>query len=162
MKYPLFVIALFVFAMTGGCGEAGNKGKIGNSGGGTVREDPPKYDPNRGKGQYGDSGLFVGSSINEVLAREGKTLAEIKCFSCHKITHEKLVGPGWSGVTIRRKPAWIMNFITNPDAMLKTDPVAQSLLEICLVRMPDQNLSGVQARQLLEFMRKNDLTNKPK
>jgi hypothetical protein len=40
--------------------------------------------------------------------------------------------------------------------MLETDPEAQRLLELCMVRMPNQNLSTEQARQVLEFMRSND------
>jgi hypothetical protein len=34
--------------------------------------------------------------------------------------------------------------------------VGQAQLEICLVRMPNQNLSDADARSLYEFMRKND------
>jgi len=40
--------------------------------------------------------------------------------------------------------------------MLETDPEAQKLLELCMVRMPNQNISKDEARQLLEFMRSND------
>ena len=46
--------------------------------------------------------------------------------------------------------------ITNVDMMLENDPEAQKLLEQCLVRMPNQNISKDQARHLLEFMRSND------
>ena len=49
-----------------------------------------------------------------------------------------------------------MNMITNVDMMLEKDPEAQRLLEECLVRMPNQNLTKDEARQVLEFMRKND------
>jgi hypothetical protein len=42
------------------------------------------------------------------------------------------------------------------DEMLALDPKAQAQLEICLVRMPNQNLSDNDARSLLEFMREND------
>lgn len=49
-----------------------------------------------------------------------------------------------------------MNFITNTDEMLGKDPKVQELIQICLVRMPNQNLSDEDARDLLEFMRKND------
>ena len=66
------------------------------------------------------------------------------------------MGPGWHGVSQRHKPEWIMNFITNTDEMLNKDPKAQAMLEICLVRMPNQSLPDNDARQLLEFMRKND------
>ncbi len=49
-----------------------------------------------------------------------------------------------------------MNFITNTDEMLDKDPKAQEQLQICLVRMPNQSLADTDARELLEFMRKND------
>ncbi|MBK6776317.1 MAG: hypothetical protein IPG74_10930 [Flavobacteriales bacterium] len=53
----------------------------------------------------------------------------------------------------KRKPEWIMNMIVHTDAMLETDAEAQKMLEECLVRMPNQNLSQDEARQVLEFMR---------
>lgn len=69
---------------------------------------------------------------------------------------KKLVGPGWKEVTKRRKVEWIMNFVTNVDEMLNKDANAQAMLEVCLVRMPNQNVSDEEARSLYEFMRKND------
>ncbi len=52
-----------------------------------------------------------------------------------------------------------MNFVTNTDEMIEKDPAAQKMLEECLVRMPNQNLSEQDARSVLEFMRKNDNKN---
>jgi hypothetical protein len=49
-----------------------------------------------------------------------------------------------------------MNFITNPDPMIDKDPKLQAQLELCLLRMPNQSLSDADARNILEFMRKND------
>ena len=46
--------------------------------------------------------------------------------------------------------------ITNVDMMLEKDPEAQKLLEQCLVRMPNQNISQTEATELIEFMRQND------
>lgn len=86
----------------------------------------------------------------------GKGLYDLKCQGCHKLTDERIVGPGWKGVTQRREPHWIMNMITNVEMMLEKDTVAQKLLEQCLVRMPNQNLSKDDARHILEFMRSND------
>jgi len=40
--------------------------------------------------------------------------------------------------------------------MLEKDAEAQKLLEQCMVRMPNQNLSKEDARKVLEFMRNND------
>jgi mono/diheme cytochrome c family protein len=90
------------------------------------------------------------------MADAGLKIYEVKCSSCHKTSDEKLVGPGWAGVTKRRQPSWILNFITNPDPMLDKDPAALAMLELCLVRMPNQNLSDEEARDLLEYMRKID------
>ena len=90
------------------------------------------------------------------MADNGNKVYSVKCQSCHKLTNERLVGPGWKGVTGRNAAEWIMNFITNTDEMLNKDPKAQAQLEICLVRMTNQNLADEDARALYEFMRKND------
>jgi len=116
--------------------------------------DNPAYDPNRGEGKF--TKVELGASLDATKAENGKKVYEVKCSGCHKVTDEKLVGPGWAGVTTRHAPEWIMNFITNPDAMIDKDPKVQAQLELCLVRMPNQNLSDDEARNLLEFMRKND------
>lgn len=86
----------------------------------------------------------------------GKAQYDTKCMPCHKLDGTKLVGPGWAGVTKRRTPVWIMNMICNTDFMLSQDAEAQKQLELCLVRMPNQNVSVEDARKLLEFMRSND------
>lgn len=113
------------------------------------------YDPKRGLGKYDESNVDV-SKFDATMAAEGKKIAEVKCTSCHKPTEEKLVGPGWKGVTTRQTAHWIMNFITNPDPMINVDPELQKQLEICLVRMPNQGLNETEARQVLEYMREID------
>ncbi len=114
----------------------------------------PSYDPNRGTGKF--THVDIPANLDAAMAENGNKIYEVKCNSCHKLTEEKLVGPGWKGVTSRYAPEWIMNFVTNTDEMLDKDPKAQAQLEICLVRMPNQNLSDDDARALYEFMRKND------
>jgi cytochrome c2 len=94
--------------------------------------------------------------LNATWVSAGKATYELKCQGCHKLDDQRVVGPGWSGVTKRREPHWIMNMITNVEMMLESDPEAQKLLEQCLVRMPNQNLSKEQSREVLEFMRQND------
>lgn len=97
--------------------------------------------------------------LDEKMVADGKSIYEVKCGSCHKTTDEKLVGPGWKGVTDRRQPEWIMNFVTNTDEMIEKDTAAQHMLEVCLVKMPNQGLTETDARSVLEFMRKNDGKN---
>ena len=100
--------------------------------------------------------VHLTNPLNPQWVAQGKNIYEVKCSACHKLTEEKLVGPGWKGVTQRRKPEWILNMITNVDMMLEKDPQAQRLLEECIVRMPNQNLDIDEARKVLEFQRSND------
>jgi hypothetical protein len=94
--------------------------------------------------------------LDDKMIAAGRAIYQSKCFACHKLTTELLVGPGWSGVTNRRTPAWIMNWITNTKVMLDKDLAAQADMAVCLIRMPNQDLTDDQARQVLEFMRQND------
>ncbi len=94
--------------------------------------------------------------LNTDMVKAGEKLYDLKCMACHKLTDERIVGPGWADVTKRREPIWLMNMIINVDMMLETDEEAQKLLEQCLVRMPNQNVTKEEARELIEFMRKND------
>jgi hypothetical protein len=120
----------------------------------TEAADASSYDPNRGEGSH--TSVELGATLDEAMATNGESVAGVKCLSCHKLTDERLVGPGWKGVTERRTPEWLMNFITNPDPMIDKDPELQAQLEICLVRMPNQSISDTEARDVLEYMRKND------
>lgn len=122
--------------------------ETGTSAAGDVSNDP------KGIGKF--KNVELTHPLDEKMVAGGKSIYDVKCQSCHKLTNEKLVGPGWKGVTDRRTPEWIMNFVTNPDPMIEKDTAAQKLLEECLVRMPNQNLSDQDARSVLEFMRNND------
>lgn len=94
--------------------------------------------------------------LDQSMVSSGKNIYEVKCMSCHKLNDERIVGPGFAGVTERRTPEWIMNFVTNTDEMIEKDTAAQRMLEQCLVRMPNQGLSDDDARHVLEFLRSND------
>lgn len=111
-------------------------------------------DPAKGIGQIKNVNLHTPLELDRV--ERGKSVYEMKCSACHKLTDQRIVGPGWQGVTKLRKPEWIMNMILNVDVMLDQDPEAQKLLELCLTRMPNQNVSVGDARDILEFMRQND------
>ncbi|HNE93747.1 MAG TPA: c-type cytochrome [Chitinophagaceae bacterium] len=152
----LLVMPLFYVACSGGKTE-NNASTEPTEGPTTTTEtaDASSYDPKRGEGKYDEKNVDV-TKFDAALAGQGKKVAETKCLSCHKMTDEKLVGPGWKGVTQRRLPHWIMNFITNPDPMIDKDPEVQAQLELCLVRMPNQNLAENEAREILEYMRQND------
>ncbi len=136
------------------CGD-GDSPSAKDASSGKPAAQPSSYDPKRGEGKYDETNVSV-ATFDAAMAIKGKAASNTKCISCHKLTDEKLVGPGWAGVTERRTPYWIMNFITNPDPMIDKDPEVQAQLELCLVRMPNQNLEEAEARSILEFMRQND------
>ena len=129
-----------------------------------VKEDTPQLDvqeltkdqPEVHGSELKGGDITLSNPLNVDWVATGKSIYELKCQSCHRLTEEKLVGPGWKNVTKRREPLWIMNMITNVDMMLEKDPEAQKLLEQCLVRMPNQNITQEEARHVLEFMRNND------
>lgn len=154
MKSKILILSTLVIVLMS-CGGGNHKPEVSKentataSSGGTA-----SYDPQRGEGKFKD--VSIASAIDENLVTVGNKVFTVKCSACHKITDEKLVGPGWKGVTSRHKADWILNFATNPDPMIDKDPAVQAQLEICLVRMPNQNITDDEARGVYEFMRKND------
>ncbi|MEO8086083.1 MAG: c-type cytochrome [Bacteroidota bacterium] len=120
-----------------------------------MKDDTVHYAPDaKGIGKF--THVDINPALNAKMAGDGNGIYDLKCSACHKLTKERLVGPGWEGVTARRKPEWIMNFATNTDEMIDKDAQAQAMLELCMVRMPNQSLSDDDARAVYEFMRKND------
>lgn len=146
------VLAILIVACHSAGNQAGNKAESVTEAKDSTNN--PPYDPNRGEGKF--TSVSVSPNLDKSMAEAGSKIYTVKCSSCHKLTSEKLVGPGWLGVTHRHTAVWIMNFATNTDDMLNKDPKAEAMLEICLVRMPNQNLSDADARNIYEFMRKND------
>jgi hypothetical protein len=117
-------------------------------------ETEKKVDNGKGLGEVKD--VTLKTPLEQDRIGRGLAIYEMKCQACHKLDNQRVVGPGWKDITTRRKPEWIMNMITNVDVMLDQDPEAQKLLELCLMRMPNQNVSIGDARDILEFMRQND------
>lgn len=120
----------------------------------TTNQTAENTDPTKGIGPH--QNVQLTSPLDAKMIEMGHSIYDLKCASCHKLSDERIVGPGWKGVTDRRTPEWIMNFVTNTEEMLQKDTAAQNMLEVCLVKMPNQSLTEADARSVLEFMRKND------
>ena len=152
-KYFLF----FVFAgllLAYACGGGGNETSDAQAPPPkSMIEDEPVDD---GKGIGAITHVELNNPLDAAMVSEGKGIYELKCAACHKLTDQRVVGPGWAGITERRKPEWIMNMTLNIEVMLEEDPVAREMLKECLVRMPNQNLSEADGRAVLEFMYEND------
>ena len=154
----MLLAACFGFLFTTGCNSGdGDKGTESDTSTTTTTTGGEEGSSTKGIGPH--QNVQLTHPLDQQMAGQGKGIYEVKCQSCHKLTEERLVGPGWKGVTDRRTPEWIMNFVTNVDVMIEKDTAAQRMLEECLVRMPNQNLSETDARSVLEYMRQNDGKN---
>jgi mono/diheme cytochrome c family protein len=111
---------------------------------------------NDGRGVGPAKNITLDAELNQEMINRGQAIYEMKCQACHRLDDQRVVGPGWKGLSERRKPEWIINMIVNVDEMLEKDEVAQQLVEEYLMKMPDQNVSMDEARDILEYIRHND------
>ncbi len=119
----------------------------------TADIDPAAKSDSKGVGRFTDVKL---AAIDPAMAQKGMVVFNAKCGACHKMTDQKIVGPGLKDVTKRRTPEWIMNQITNPAEMEAKDPVGKALLEKHLTQMTFQNVTDDETRQILEYFRQID------
>jgi len=145
----IFFASMLIMACGGPKSDEGSSGK-------TSKPIVDKTTMDDGKGVGETKNVVLNDPLNEDMISNGQAIYDMKCAACHKMSEKRLVGPGFAGVTNKREPEWIMNMITNVDIMLDEDPEAQKLFEECLTRMPNQNVKVEDARDILEFLLKND------
>lgn len=106
---------------------------------------------NDGVGPFKD--VTFSDTINAEMAAAGETKFNAICTACH-MAEQRMIGPALKGVYERRSPAWVMNMISNPDKMLKEDPIAKALLkEYNNAIMLNQNLSDEDTKSVAEYLR---------
>lgn len=106
---------------------------------------------NDGVGPFKD--VTFSDEINTEMATAGEAKYSAICTACH-MAEQRMIGPALKGVYDRRSPAWVMNMISNPDKMLKEDPIAKALLkEYNNAIMLNQNLSDEETRAVAEYLR---------
>jgi mono/diheme cytochrome c family protein len=135
---------LIAFALCIGCSGEGAEGE-----GSTVEtaqpapEDPPS------------SGQPTGN-VDAELADRGQSLFQSKgCIGCHTIGSGRLTGPDLMGVVERREFDWIIAMMTNPDSMVKEDPVARQLFAEYMTPMLNMGVNTDDARAIYEFLRRD-------
>jgi len=97
---------------------------------------------------------FLFSSVTKAQ-NKGKDIFEKNCSICHKLTEEKLVGPGLKDVTKRRDKAWMKKFIPASQEMVKSgDKIAvQVFNENGKIPMPDHKfLTDDDLNQLITYI----------
>jgi hypothetical protein len=144
----LFILVLFVHGLSG-CSDRGpDARKRGIS-------DREKQFYN-GKGVGPVNNLVLESLLNDSMILNGEKIFAAKCVSCHHLTEERKIGPGLAGVTLRRRPEWILNQILNPVENVEKDSLARELLSIYLTQMVPMQVTLEDARDLLEYFRFRD------
>ena len=112
-----------------------------------------KVDPMQDKGVGPITSVTLSPEIDVEMAARGELVYDNMCTACHKPT-ERFIGPAPQGILDRRTPEWVMNMILNPDQMVKENAQAKKLLmEYNGSPMANQNLTEVQAREVLEYFR---------
>ena len=97
--------------------------------------------------------LALDATIDNAMAERGAALFKTNCTACHKTT-KRFIGPNPTGILERRSPEWVMNMILDPKLMTEEDQCAKDLLiEFNGAAMANQNLTEVQAREILEYFR---------
>jgi copper(I)-binding protein/mono/diheme cytochrome c family protein len=92
----------------------------------------------------------------------GEQLFRTRCTACHTLTGNELegaIGPDLLGVTARREPDWLLNWLRAPDQMLADkDPIAMALYEqYNQLNMPNMRLNQLEAVSLLDYIEEETL-----
>ncbi|HEX5034498.1 MAG TPA: cytochrome c [bacterium] len=87
-------------------------------------------------------------------AVEGARLFKAKgCYSCHSIGDGPKAGPDLKGLFARREEAWIRAYVSDPVAMVASDPIARGLKEQYKIQMPKMMISPQEMDALLGYLR---------
>ncbi len=128
---------------------------VGCGGGGAESDDAPPDTARPASPEAAPSAAPTGD-INQELADLGQTLFQSKgCVGCHTIGSGRLTGPDLRGVVERREFNWIVAMMTNPDSMVKQDPVARQLLAEYMTPMLNMGVTMEDAKALYEYLRRD-------
>ena len=94
------------------------------------------------------------STIDAAAAKRGEGLFQTKgCVACHGFG-KKITCPDLAQVPAQRSALWMENQILHPEKMTKEDPIARQLMSQYSLQMPNQGLTQVEARAVIEFIKR--------
>jgi len=99
--------------------------------------------------------LFLVFMVNRANAQDGKTLFKQNCGVCHTTTQQKLVGPGLEGIGNKRSEEWLINWIKDSQAFVKSgDADAKAALDAGggVVMPPFTQLSDGDIKAILGYI----------
>jgi Cytochrome c len=89
--------------------------------------------------------------VNPGLADWGaKVFEQRACVTCHAIGAKKQ-GPDLHGVAARRTEAWMTKQITDPEWMVKNDPLSRELFGKYALQMANQHVPEQEVKALIHF-----------
>jgi copper(I)-binding protein/cytochrome oxidase Cu insertion factor (SCO1/SenC/PrrC family) len=88
---------------------------------------------------------------------DGENLFRTRCMSCHTLDgtlDSKAIGPDLLAVTLNRDRQWLVDWLRNPEKMIKAgDPIAVNLYNrYNKILMPDMNLGKADIADILEYL----------
>ena len=140
----LATLTLFVFGCGGGGGNGGSATPARSTG--TETAAGPVSPLNQGPM------AFESVSLNPGLADWGSKVFETRgCVTCHTFGEDKQ-GPNLSGVAKRRTEAWIHKQVTDPEWMVKNDPIAREMFGKFALQMANQQVPEQEVQALIHFL----------
>jgi mono/diheme cytochrome c family protein len=98
-------------------------------------------------------------TLNPGLADWGAKIFEKRaCVTCHTIGEVKQ-GPDLTGVAKRRTVAWMKRQITDPEYMVKNDPIAREMFAKYALQMANQQVPEQEVDALIHFFVRESLEN---
>ncbi|HUL50264.1 MAG TPA: cytochrome c [Gemmatimonadales bacterium] len=93
--------------------------------------------------------------IDVVKAGRGYHIWESRqCGGCHDFGRHQATGPDLQGVTERRSPEWLHDWLKNPEA--QDDPTARALRKQFGSQMPNMHLTDQDVDDLIAFLAQQD------
>jgi hypothetical protein len=154
---PVSALALTLGLLTAGCG-SGN-GPEGGSG------PPAGGSSSSASADDGGSPLNTGPKAVETVAFNpgladwgAKAFEKHACVTCHAIGEQKQ-GPDLAGVAKRRTERWMRRQITDPEYMVKNDPIAREMYAKFALQMANQHVPPQDVDALIQFLVRESLDN---
>ncbi|NNF08251.1 MAG: c-type cytochrome [Candidatus Eisenbacteria bacterium] len=142
-KTALIVMAILAVITLWACSDpAANKSSSGNA---AATNSGPVSALNTGK--MAIETVRVNPGLAEFGAEVFKKRA---CGTCHAVGQRKQ-GPDLSGVASRRTEKWLHKQITDPEWMLKNDPIARELMAEYALQMSNQQVPEQEVKALIHY-----------
>jgi cytochrome c len=137
----LALSSLLVLGLAG-CGGSGNSASSSAASG---------ADPSGSELNSGPKAIET-VELNPGLADWGAQVFQQRaCVTCHAIGERKQ-GPDLAGVASRRTEAWMTRQITDPEWMVKNDPISRQLFAEYALEMANQHVPEQEVKALIQFL----------